>query len=186
MKQRNGVIKPSYNVQISVDEKEQFIVANEVTMECNDQHQLLPMVEQSKNNLGRLPHKVKADCGYKSQLKLLLIKYPDIDIYIDDKNRLKENFKIEDVMDKYDKISLDNLKKLLTDKGKKEYKKRMHTVEPPFGHLKFNLRYRNFLLRGFKNVRGEFNLMCIGFNLKKIWNFIQKNTLRLAEALKKC
>src|SRR3989344_4589628 len=36
MHERNGVIRPNYNSQISVDEKEQFIVANDVTMECTD------------------------------------------------------------------------------------------------------------------------------------------------------
>jgi transposase len=85
MKQRNGVIKPSYNVQLAVDEKEQFIVANDVTTDCNDQKQLIPRVEQTKENLGEIPNKVKADCGYDSQLEDLARKYPTIDIYIDDK-----------------------------------------------------------------------------------------------------
>ena len=65
-----------------------------------------------------------------------------------------------------------NRAKILSDEGKKKYKKRMHTVEPVFGHIKFNLGYRYFLLRGLERVKGEFNLMCIGYNLKKIARLI--------------
>ncbi|MEE9502884.1 MAG: transposase, partial [Candidatus Aminicenantaceae bacterium] len=42
------------------------------------------------------------------------------------------------------------------------------TVEPVFGNLKKNLGYRDFLLRGLGKVKGEFNLMCMAHNLKKI------------------
>ena len=61
--------------------------------------------------------------------------------------------------------------KLLTEQGKNKYKKRLYTVEPIFGHLKYNLGYRNFLLRTLEKVRGEFKLMCIGYNLRKIFTF---------------
>ena len=50
----------------------------------------------------------------------------------------------------------------------------MHTAEPPIGNLKHNLGYRYFLLRGLEKVQGEFNLMCIGHNMKKIHSSIVK------------
>jgi len=59
--------------------------------------------------------------------------------------------------------------RLLSEEGKAKYKKRMFTIELIFGHLKFNLGYRDFLLRTLMKVRGEFFLMCIGHNLKKIF-----------------
>lgn len=58
--------------------------------------------------------------------------------------------------------------KLLSEEGKLKYLKRQFTIEPVFGHLKYNLGYRNFLLRGLEKVKGEFKLMCIGSNLKKM------------------
>src|SRR3990172_6631747 len=58
--------------------------------------------------------------------------------------------------------------KLLTDDGKRKYFMRHYIIEPIFGHLKFNIGYRNFLLRGLEKVRAEFKLMCIGWNLKKM------------------
>jgi len=58
--------------------------------------------------------------------------------------------------------------KLLSDDGKRKYFMRQYIIEPIFGHLKFNVGYRNFLLRGLEKVRAEFKLMCIGWNLKKM------------------
>ena len=58
--------------------------------------------------------------------------------------------------------------RLKTDEGRRKYIQRMWTTEPVFGHLKFNLGYKQFLLRTLKKVKGEFRLMCIGYNLKKM------------------
>lgn len=59
-------------------------------------------------------------------------------------------------------------KKLLTEEGKEKYKKRLSTVEPVLGNIKKNFGYRDFLLRGIEKVKGEFDLMCIAHNIKKI------------------
>ena len=39
-------------------------------------------------------------------------------------------------------------KKLVSDNGKRKYFMRQYIIEPIFGHLKFNVGYRNFLLQG--------------------------------------
>lgn len=183
MKQRNGVIKPNYNAQLSVDEENQFILANDVTDECNDHHQLTPMLNQTKENIGESPQQTKADNGYHKQLEEATELFPEIDFYIDDKNRRKNDINLNELKKKYSKKEYDNLIKLLSSKGEKEYKKRMHTVEPPFGNLKHNLGFRYFLLRGLSKVKGEFNLMCIGHNIKKIESFLKKSGTNLARAL---
>ena len=71
-----------------------------------------------------------------------------------------------------EKLIEQNREKLLSSEGKASYKKRMHTVEPVFGNIKHNLGYRSFLLRGLKNVQGEFTLMCIAHNIKKMFTWI--------------
>ncbi|MDN3513617.1 MAG: IS1182 family transposase [Candidatus Brocadia sp.] len=58
--------------------------------------------------------------------------------------------------------------KLISDEGRRKYFMRQYIIEPVFGHLKFNVGYRNFLLRGLEKVCAEFKLMCIGWNLKKM------------------
>jgi len=183
MKERNGIIKPNYNAQISVDEKEQFILANNVTDECNDAHQLVPMLKETKENISKAPKKAKADNGYYAQLEEARKLFPEMDLYIDDPKRREENLDLKKIKEEYNQVEYENLKKLLTDKGREEYKKRMHTAEPPFGDMKFNQGYRYFLLRGLKKVKGEFNLMCIAHNIKKIFRFITKKGIDLASAL---
>jgi len=65
--------------------------------------------------------------------------------------------------------------KMATEKGKKVYGLRKITVEPVYGNIKQNLGFREFLLRGLKNVKIEFNLACIAHNLQKIWRLSQAN-----------
>jgi transposase len=61
------------------------------------------------------------------------------------------------------------LERLKTEKGKETYNKRSYKIEPLFGHLKFNLKYQMFLLRGEENVNGEFTLMCTTKNIYSIY-----------------
>lgn len=183
MKERNGVIKPNYNVQISVDEENQFIVANDAVDECNDQHQLAPMLTKTKQNINENPKQAKADNGYHSQLEKARELFPDVDLYVDDKNRRKDYINFYELRKKLSKKQYENLIKIVSPQGEKEYKKRMHTAEPPFGNIKHNLGYRYFLLRGLQKVKGEFNLMSIAHNIKKIFHFLKKSGTTLATAL---
>lgn len=183
MKERCGVIKPNYNAQISVDEKNQFIIANDVTDECNDTHQLVPMLEKTKENVNENPKSAKADNGYFPQLEKAKKQFPETNLYIDDRNRRKENIDMKEIKKEYSKIQYDNLKKLLTKKGEKEYKKRMHTAEPPIGNMKHNLGYRYFLVRGTDKVQGEFNLMCVAHNVKKIHKHVVEKNKSIAVAM---
>jgi len=236
MKEREGCIKTNYNCQVSVDEEKQFILANDTTDECNDKKQLIPMLNQTKENIGGEIDKAKADSGYHSAQNLAEAAQMGVEVYIDDPNKQRvdnENYKYDKVNFVYDpqtdtytcpegkKLELSakkedkgiykckecticsakesctkskyktiirdknehfveaNREKILSQEGKKEYQKRMHTVEPVFGNIKFNLGYRQFLLRGLKKVKGEFNLMCIAHNLKKIFKYVIENELNL-------
>ena len=62
----------------------------------------------------------------------------------------------------------------ITKKAKEIYKKRKETVEPPIGHIKENIGFRNFLTRSLNTVKNEFNLACSAHNIRKIWILIQK------------
>jgi hypothetical protein len=58
--------------------------------------------------------------------------------------------------------------KLASPPGQAIYARRRELVEPVFGNLKFNLGFNRFSLRGLAKVRGEFLLICIAHNLKKL------------------
>ena len=58
--------------------------------------------------------------------------------------------------------------RLQTQQGKAVYGKRKATVETVFGIVKEVLGFRQFLLRGLHAVQGEWSLVCIGWNLKRM------------------
>ena len=58
--------------------------------------------------------------------------------------------------------------RLNSPEGKKVYARRLHPIEAIFGHLKYNLGYTRFLLRGLEKVKAEFTLMCLTYNLRKL------------------
>ena len=58
--------------------------------------------------------------------------------------------------------------KLGTPEGQRIYRQRACTVEPVFGIIKSVLGFRQFLLRGLTKVTGEWNLICLAYNLKRL------------------
>ena len=58
--------------------------------------------------------------------------------------------------------------RLKTPAGKKVYAQRKVTSEPVFGIIKAVMGFRSFLLRGFDAVKGEWNLVCMAYNIKKL------------------
>ena len=70
--------------------------------------------------------------------------------------------------------------KLRSEDGKQIYKKRGYTVEPVFGHIKWDGRKPSMELRGSVKVRGEFSLMCLVHNVKKIVKRVLDGTVSLA------
>jgi hypothetical protein len=58
--------------------------------------------------------------------------------------------------------------KLRTKEGKELYAKRNHTVETAFGIIKAVMGFREFMLRGLEKVSGEWTLVCLSYNLKRL------------------
>jgi hypothetical protein len=58
--------------------------------------------------------------------------------------------------------------KLQTDIGKAIYGLRKCTVEPMIGVIKEVLGFRQFSLRGLVAAAGEWCLVCLAFNLKRL------------------
>ena len=60
MKSKDGFVQ-AYNAQAAVDAEAQIIVAQGVTQDVNDKHQLVPMTDAIETNLGRKPEQLSAD-----------------------------------------------------------------------------------------------------------------------------
>ena len=58
--------------------------------------------------------------------------------------------------------------RLSTIAGKAAYAIRKQTVEPVFGIIKSVMGFRQFSLRGLRKVTGEWNLVCLAWNVKRM------------------
>ena len=63
--------------------------------------------------------------------------------------------------------------KLRTEEGKALYGRRNHTVEPVFGIIKAAMGFRGFSLRGKEKVSGEWTLVCLAYNLKRLHGMVK-------------
>jgi transposase len=64
MKCRNAGNKFAYNAQAVVDQNSALIVAADVVVDESDNYQLVPMLEEVKDNLGEVAQQTVADAGY--------------------------------------------------------------------------------------------------------------------------
>ncbi|NMQ27737.1 IS5/IS1182 family transposase, partial [Candidatus Accumulibacter phosphatis] len=58
--------------------------------------------------------------------------------------------------------------RLKTKDGRARYALRKQTIEPVFGIIKSVMGFRRFSLRGLKKVTGEWTLVCLAWNLKRL------------------
>jgi len=68
--------------------------------------------------------------------------------------------------------------KLKTRAGRACYALRKQTVEPVFGIIKSVMGFRQFLLRGMSKVQGEWTLVCLAWNVKRMAALRPKSAMR--------
>ena len=61
---------------------------------------------------------------------------------------------------------------LESESGKAKYRKRKQTVEPVFGIIKHAMKFRQFLLRGIDKVRGEWCLVALAYNCRRLHTIV--------------
>jgi|KBSSwiStaDraftv2_1062776.scaffolds.fasta_scaffold206009_2 transposase len=154
----------SYNAQIAVDDKAQIVVAATVSQRPKDMGLLMPVVNAAFENTKTIPQRVLADAGYKNEFDLLQLQQLGIDGYV---SIGREGKTARPPSDKCP-CSQAMLKKLATKRGRARYKKRKGIVEPVFGWVKRVLGFRAFSLRGLRKVAGEWNLVCLALNLRRM------------------
>lgn len=171
-----GGFEQAYNVQAGVDMDTMLIVTTHVTQAPNDKKELEPALTNLKNlpqGLGTVTELI-ADNGYFSEENVKLCQKNRVTAYIA-VNREKHH---PPVMDRFREPGplpdgatvLDTMKhRLKTRSGKAVYAKRKSTIEPVFGIIKSVMGFRQFLLRGVEAVKGEWDLVCIAFNLKRLF-----------------
>ena len=59
--------------------------------------------------------------------------------------------------------------RLASPEGQAHYRRRKAIVEPVFGWIKHAMGFRQFSLRGLDKVTGEWGLVCLALNLRRMW-----------------
>ena len=115
-----------------------------------------------------------ADAGYYSDDNVSACEKEEIEPFIPP-GREKHNQPILDRFAKPEPLaenadSISKMRhKLKTDVGREIYAVRKSTVEPVFGIIKHVMKFRQFLLRGFEAVTGEWTLVSMAWNIKRMF-----------------
>ena len=170
-----GGFMQAYNAQASVDLDTMLIVGVHVTQHTNDKLELQPAFDELKKlpaKLGKVTE-ATADAGYFSETNVGLCDTEEIIPYIA-AGRESHNQTLADRFSEPEPIAEDadavtKMKhRLKTKEGKALYAQRKCTVEPVFGVIKSVMGFRQFLLRGIESVKGEWDLVSIAWNLKRL------------------
>ena len=171
MKGPDGFVQ-AYNAQIAVEPDFQMIVGQAVTQAPNDKQQIVPMVEQIKEQSGQKPEAVLADSGYCSEPNLEHLAEKQIEGFIAIQRQqhgvaeLGQRGPLPKGATCVDRMR----RKLQTKAGKAIYAARKGIVEPVFGQIKQARGFRQFLLRGLAKVQGEWALLCVTHNILKLYD----------------
>jgi transposase len=162
-----------YNVQAAVDQDSRLIVGNTVSNHPNDKGEAIPTVDAIPAEVGK-PKAAALDNGYFSPTNIEELETRGIDPYIatgQDRHHQswQERFAQQPEPPAEDASPIVKMAyKLKTDIGKLIYGLRKCTVEPVIGIIKETLGFRQFSLRGLVGVAGEWCLVCLAYNLKRM------------------
>ena len=171
-----GGFEQCYNAQAAVASGSLLVVVADVTQAPNDKQQLVPMLDK----IDRLPDELGAveallaDNGYFSENNVKACEAAGIDPFIAMGRQphhpsLEERFAEAPPPPENPTPVEAMAHRLRTPAGKKTYGLRKQTPEPVFGIIKSVLGFRQFLLRGLDKVRGEWSLVTMSWNLKRMF-----------------
>jgi transposase len=187
MKAGNGKhFEQSYNAQAAVDTETMLVVGEYVTNHGNDKQELGRIAGSIEGEV-YTAKTVSADSGYYSEEAVKGVEKRDKEgkaggpiVYcavekqshhrrVEDLERREEPAEAGAGATEKEKMAV----RLKSAEGRGIYKKRKETVEPVFGIIKQALGFRQFLLRGLEKVNLEWELVCLGYNMKRLFRLSQ-------------
>jgi len=168
--------KQAYNAQAAVDLDTMCIISAHVTQSPNDKQEVDPTLEaldELPKQLGKVDT-LLADTGYFSESNVKKCIEAEVTPLIST-GRQKHNQPLQERFSQPESLPgdadpVEKMKhRLKTPEGRQLYGKRKSTVEPVFGIIKQVMGFRQFLLRGCEAVSGEWTLVSIAWNLKRMF-----------------
>jgi IS5 family transposase len=165
----------AYNAQAAVDIDSHLIVENHITQQSNDKQEVEPTLKglkQAEAHFGKAEG-LLADAGYFSADNVNHCEAAKVTPYISDHRERHnppwdERFKTPPPCPQDADAVTAMAHRLRTAEGKAIYAKRKSTVETVFGIIKEVMGFRRFQLRGLDAAQGEWNLVCMAWNLKRM------------------
>jgi len=165
----------SYNAQAAVDTASLLVVAVDIAQVATDKQQVAPMLDALAGlpeALGSVEH-LLADNGYFSAANVEHCVAAKIEPLLaagrdGHHPHWQDRFTEPPVLTE-PAGAVERMKhQLKTRRGRERYGLRKQTVEPVFGIIKSVMRFRQFLLRGLAAVRGEWTLVTMAWNIKRM------------------
>jgi len=154
-----------YNGQLAVDRDFQIIVENKLTANSSDNGELLDVLAGVERHLGERPEAVLADAGYRDEKCFKELEHRRIDGYI----ALARKDKPPDEIDTERYPATRRMaEKLAGADGKACYAERKWISEAVNGWIKRVLGFRQFSLCGLNSASGEWDLVCLATNLRRM------------------
>ncbi len=171
-----GGFEQCYNAQAAVVADSLLVVATDVVQAPNDKQQIEPMLDklaELPDELGKVDE-LLADNGYFSEANVNACAAQGIEPVIAMGREahhpsLAERFAQDPAAPKNPTPREAMCHRLQTKEGKARYALRKQTPEPVFGIIKSVLGFRQFMLRGLDRVRGEWKLVTMAWNLKRMF-----------------
>ena len=170
-----GGFEQAYNAQAAVDTETMLVVATGLTQAPNDKEQVKPMLETlaaQTERLGKVTGLI-ADTGFCSETNITACETagiaPLIAVAKEDHHPDWRERHSEPPPPPENATPLQTMAhRLKTKAGRALYALRKQTVEPVFGIIKSVMEFRQFSLRGLTKVTGEWTLVCLAWNLKRL------------------
>ena len=178
----NAGFDQHYNVQIGVDQEARLIVAATLSNHPNDKREVEAILGAIPPEVGK-PDAAAFDNGFFSEYNVALCERLGITPYIAtgrEPHHLSWESFLEELGDAPGEGATPKEKmayQLRTEVGQTIYRLRKSTVEPVIGIIKEVLGFRQFSLRGLAAALGEWCLVCMAYNLKRMCTLYQANGL---------
>ena len=170
---RHAGFEQDYNAQVAVDQASLLIVGWALSNHPNDSQEAEPTLESIPSAIGT-PQAAALDAGYFGPATLQACAKRGLEPYIAtgrDPHHPSWQQRFAPLPDPPPQEASAQVKmayKLRTTLGKAIYGVRKCTVEPVIGIIKEVLGFRQFSLRGTAAAAGEWCLVCLAFNLKRL------------------
>ena len=179
-KNKRSEYRQAYNAQAVVDaDGSQLVLGTRVSQCASDRNELVADIDSVPAALGT-PAQVLADSGYATETEVEALSGREIDVLVavgtEDRRRQRDFRPLPDPAQAAKpkpakapwRVAMQE--KLSRSDNRASYRLRQQTVEPVFGIMKQALGFRQFLLRGHEKVTGEWQLLALAYNCKRLHN----------------